>query len=1373
MKKISNFIVEKRNYIIPIFIVLSIICILTSEKVKINKDITSYLPSDSETKIGLDKMDEEFADSQKTSTFNIMFEGLSGEEKTSILEELENVKDVSIVDYDDSEEHNKDNYTLYGIEVDDKSDSETAKNVYTEITEKYKNYKIETNGEIASENKKVLPTWILVVAVSGVLIILIFMCESFIEPFLFLFSILIAILLNNGTNIIFDDVSNITSSISAILQLALSMDYSIMLINRYRQEKVSEPDSKEAMKKALANSIQSISSSSITTIVGLICLVFMSFTIGKDLGLVLAKGVLFSLISIFCVLPGLILKFDKLINKTQKKSLNIKLDWLGKFSYKCKYLLTIAFVGVFIISFLLKGNLNIAYTSSDNDEVGKVFGTNNQIAIIYNTADEEKIAKTLNEIENYEKVDEVLGYSNTINENLKYNELIPKLNDLGSEADVEDYLLKVIYYKYYNKEENNKITFNDFVDFIKNNVLNQEKMKDKIDESIKSNLDRLKNFTTIKNIDKLRTSKEIAEILEIDKSEVKDIFVYYNSKNNNLKLSINEFINFMNTDVLTNSKYSSDIDSKTRSDLAKLSKFISNTTNNKKMDYKEMARLFDMDEKKTEDLYKYYVLSGNIDTKMTINQFTTFVLSDVLNSEYAGSFNKETIENIQLLHKYSDITTITKEISEDELSKLFGLDKESVRNLLFFKYFSCESNTKLSISNFINQVNNINENIEYLKGQDLSSIQKVAFFAKNENKINNTKLPKANLAQIFNSIQPNFVEIIYMISGTKEDIMFSPQEFINMSLSILTQGESSDAIDTGVFSMEESKINQLKLLKLIIDDTCEDTNKLYTASEISTILGIKKENTYQLYALIDMLGNNTTSWKATPYEFTNIILKNLENPEISEKINEQTKSKLELLNIVMTATINKQEYLYKELAKLINSDEHKIKSVYMLYTTKNYVTILSPLEFVNFILNHKNDSDLRSGLQKSAISDLNLVKNVMDGVKISKKYSYEELSNLLGSDKEKIKLLYGLYVSNNNKNQTMSINNFVKFILNDVMQNSDFSDKFDKDKKEKLQTINGVMNATRENTKYTSSEIYGILNKLSNDDLDEDLVKLVYIYYGSDYEYDENWTLTVEQFVEFINSDILSDERFDDFIDDEMKNKIIDSKDTIKMAKELLVGNKYSRIVLNTKFESENEETFKFIKHLKEILNSENIEFNIIGDSPMAYEMSKTFADEFNYISIITMIAIFIVVMFTFKDALVPIILVAVIQCAVYMTMGILSISGGSVYFIALLIVQSILMGSTIDYAILYTSYYLEFRQIKNKKESIIDAYNQSIHTILTSGSILVIVTFIVGMFATAITAKICITLCKGTLCSLILILLFLPALLASFDKFIVRKKKL
>jgi len=314
------------------------------------------------------------------------------------------------------------------------------------------------------------------------------------------------------------------------------------------------------------------------------------------------------------------------------------------------------------------------------------------------------------------------------------------------------------------------------------------------------------------------------------------------------------------------------------------------------------------------------------------------------------------------------------------------------------------------------------------------------------------------------------------------------------------------------------------------------------------------------------------------------------------------------------------------------------------------------------------------------------------------------------------------------------------------------------------------MKASLNNLKYSKDEMFYILSNLS-DSLDKDTIEILYVYYGSAKEYNNEWTMTIEEFVKFLNEDILKDNRFTDFINEDTRKNIIDSKDTIEDVKKLLVGNEYSRIIINTALELEGEETFNFIQDIKDMLKDESNEIYVIGDSAMAYEMNDSFGEEFNFISILTMIAIYIVVAITFKSAIIPLILVLIVQSAVYMTMGIISFTDGSAYFIAILIVQSILMGATIDYAIVYTSYYLEHRKTNNIKESIIKAYNSSIHTILTSASILIIVTFVIGKFAKEITSMICITLSKGTLCSALLILLLLPSVLGTCDKLIVKKK--
>ena len=180
----------------------------------------------------------------------------------------------------------------------------------------------------------------------------------------------------------------------------------------------------------------------------------------------------------------------------------------------------------------------------------------------------------------------------------------------------------------------------------------------------------------------------------------------------------------------------------------------------------------------------------------------------------------------------------------------------------------------------------------------------------------------------------------------------------------------------------------------------------------------------------------------------------------------------------------------------------------------------------------------------------------------------------------------------------------------------------------------------------------------------------------------------------------------------------------------------------------------------------------LIGNSPMALDISNTFDSELNFITLLTIIFIFVVVALTFKSIISPLVITLIIQCSVFITMGILSFSGEPVYFISLLVVQSILMGATIDYGIVYTTYYLEMREKYSCNEAIGKAYRKSSHTILTSGTILILVTFIIGLLADGVTSKICMTLSKGTLCSVILIIFILPGVMAALDKIIVRHKK-
>ncbi len=193
-------------------------------------------------------------------------------------------------------------------------------------------------------------------AIGLMMAIMFIMCASWVEPFLFMITIGAAVLINLGTNIFLGSISEVTYSIAAILQLILSMDYSIILLGFYRQELAHNEDRLSAMTNALVSAAASVSASGMTTVAGLVVLVFMRFKIGMDLGLVLAKGVFLSMFCVFTLLPALILAFDKLVRLTAKKAPHIRAGGLAGLSYRFRHVVLALLAVLFLGSYILQQN---------------------------------------------------------------------------------------------------------------------------------------------------------------------------------------------------------------------------------------------------------------------------------------------------------------------------------------------------------------------------------------------------------------------------------------------------------------------------------------------------------------------------------------------------------------------------------------------------------------------------------------------------------------------------------------------------------------------------------------------------------------------------------------------------------------------------------------------------------------------------------------------------------------------------------------------------------------------------------------------------------------------------------------------------------
>ena len=345
LKKISRQIVDKRVIIMIAFLAACVYCALSISRVHVNNDITSFLPPDTDPRRGLTIMENEFT---TYASANVMLANTTYERASAAAEKIDTLEHVTGVTFDNSPAHFVDSAALLTISFDGTSDDENVIAAMNEIRSLTAGFDTYTSSDIGADLLgEIAQQMVGVVALAAVVIMagLLFTSRSYFEVVIFLIVFSVAALLNMGTNFWLGEISSITNSIAVILQLALAIDYAIIFSHRYQDEIDRFPTEREALIEALSKSIVEISSSSLTTISGLVALMLMQFRLGYDLGLVLSKGILCSLITVFLLMPGLIASFFRPLRRTTHKSHVPDITVWGRFLMKTRF----GFVAVFVI----------------------------------------------------------------------------------------------------------------------------------------------------------------------------------------------------------------------------------------------------------------------------------------------------------------------------------------------------------------------------------------------------------------------------------------------------------------------------------------------------------------------------------------------------------------------------------------------------------------------------------------------------------------------------------------------------------------------------------------------------------------------------------------------------------------------------------------------------------------------------------------------------------------------------------------------------------------------------------------------------------------------------------------------------------------
>ena len=443
MKKIAGWVVDRRAFIFVMTIILVAASVYGMSQVNINYDMSKYLPKDSSVREGMKLMEQEYGE---MAAVTVMFENLSPKEQIHRKEQMEKIEHVKNVVYlQQDENYQKGNYSKYMLNIAAGTYSKETGEVLKELRNTYRNKAFISGAAVDNEMMiETLTEEIPVIAAVAVIIIfaiLFLLCDSWAEPFLYMGCIGAAVVMNMGSNAWLPSVSFMTFAIGSLLQMGLSMDYSIMLMNRYGQEKGREENPASAMKKALENSFLSISSSSLTTIAGLLVLLLMSFKIGQDMGIVLAKGVFISLLCIFIILPGLVVQCDRLMARTRKRSLQLNMKPVMKFVTKVRFISVPLILLITTGAYIVKENLEITYIKTlenpDQTKTEEIFGVDNQCVFLYNSAEtQEGIEEYIDWLEGCEEVNYVQDYMNTAGKTFTYKGLAEEMEIPLAQAEI-------------------------------------------------------------------------------------------------------------------------------------------------------------------------------------------------------------------------------------------------------------------------------------------------------------------------------------------------------------------------------------------------------------------------------------------------------------------------------------------------------------------------------------------------------------------------------------------------------------------------------------------------------------------------------------------------------------------------------------------------------------------------------------------------------------------------------------------------------------------------------------------------------------------------------------------------------------------------
>lgn len=463
MMKLAAFIVDKRNLFFLLLAIGVIFSMFSTNWIQVENDLKAYLPADCETRRGLDIMDDQFI---TYGTAQIMVENVSMTRAQALWESLKTVEGVLSVDYDETEDY-RNVSALYSITFDYSEKDDGCLDSLEAVKQALAGEDFYVSTSLGNSSADIIAQEVSVIMVLVAVIVvavLLLTSQTYAEVPVLLLTFVSAMILNQGTQFLMGTISFVSNSVTSILQLALSLDYAVILCNRYKEERESLPI-REAVITALSKGIPEIGSSSLTTIGGLVAMLFMQFKIGPDMAICLIKAVLLALLSVFLFMPGFLMLFGPLMDKTRHKNFVPKIPFVGKMAYRTRYIIPPIFAVLLLLGYHYSSRCpyvygygeietpKLNYVQIAQNKIDDNFGASNFVALVYPKTDYAVERELLAELDTYKQVDSSMGLSNVeaMDGYMLADKLTPR--QFAELADLDYELAEAVYAAYAAEQE--------------------------------------------------------------------------------------------------------------------------------------------------------------------------------------------------------------------------------------------------------------------------------------------------------------------------------------------------------------------------------------------------------------------------------------------------------------------------------------------------------------------------------------------------------------------------------------------------------------------------------------------------------------------------------------------------------------------------------------------------------------------------------------------------------------------------------------------------------------------------------------------------------------------------------------------------------